>query len=166
MAKFVGGMDQDLLKMFETLEKDTDKMLSDMVSTGAEVVKTNCEAKMPRELKKAIDSQIKVSKVYKTPSDDGINKQVMYVCKSLLCNRRNGLSSVFALHNDIAGCSTYTGKLIFGPIVNELIPQSALRLFLERAYGPRRRLDLFVMADSPYLDLVHAGIKVFKGYVI
>ena len=77
MAKFGGGMDQDLLKMFETLEKDTDKMLSDMVSAGAEVVKTNCEAKMPRELKKAVDSQIKVSKVYKTPSDDGINQQVM-----------------------------------------------------------------------------------------
>ena len=66
MAKFVGGMDNELLKMFETLEKDTDKMLSDMVTAGAEVVKTNVNAKMPRQLKSVIENNVKITKVYKT----------------------------------------------------------------------------------------------------
>ena len=77
MANFIGGLPTDLIELFQTLEKDTDKMLSEMVSAGAEVVKSNCESKMPRELKRAIDSQVKLSKVYKTPTDDGINQQVM-----------------------------------------------------------------------------------------
>ena len=77
MAKFVGGMDTELLKMFETLEKDTDKMISDMVTAGAEVVKTNVNAKMPRQLKAVIENNVKITKVYKTPSDGGTNCQVM-----------------------------------------------------------------------------------------
>ena len=77
MASFVGGMDKDLLKMFETLERDTEAMISEMVSAGAEVVLENVNAKMPKEFAKVLNNNVKTSKVYKTPTDDGINRQVM-----------------------------------------------------------------------------------------
>lgn len=77
MANFVGGLPTDLIKKFEQLEIDTNKMLSDMVKAGAQVVRNNVNGKMPRELKKVVDSGAKVSKVYKTPTDDGINQQVV-----------------------------------------------------------------------------------------
>ena len=77
MAAFVGGMDQELIKMFEELDKNTETMVADMVNAGAQVVLNNVNSKMPRELKKAVESRVKLSKIYKTPSDDGINQQVM-----------------------------------------------------------------------------------------
>ena len=77
MASSVGGLPTDLIKMFETLEVNTDQMLSDMVKEGAQVVKANVEAKMPKNLSKVIANNVKVSKVYKTPTDDGINQQVV-----------------------------------------------------------------------------------------
>ena len=78
MAAFVGGLPDDLIKMFTDLEKDTEQMISDMVTAGAAVVEANVNAKMPRDFKKVLNgNNIKVTKVYKTPSDDGINCQVM-----------------------------------------------------------------------------------------
>ena len=77
MAAFVGGLPDDLIKMFTDLEKDTEQMLSDMVTAGAAVVEANVNAKMPRDLKKALNgNNVKITRVYKTPSDDGINCQV------------------------------------------------------------------------------------------
>ena len=77
MAAFVGGLPDDLIKMFTDLEKDTEQMISDMVTAGAAVVEANVNAKMPRDLKKALNgNNVKITRVYKTPSDDGINCQV------------------------------------------------------------------------------------------
>lgn len=78
MASFVGGMSEDLVKMFETLELNTEQMLSDMVRAGAEVVYVNVNAKIPKDFKKVLNgNNIKITKAYKTPSDNGINSQVM-----------------------------------------------------------------------------------------
>lgn len=78
MAAFVGGLPDDLIKMFTDLETDTEQMISDMVTAGAAVVEANVNAKMPRGFKKVLNgNNVKVTKVYKTPSDDGINCQVM-----------------------------------------------------------------------------------------
>lgn len=79
MAKFVGELPTDLIKMFETLELNTEAMLGEMVSAGAEVARQNVEAKIPRQLKAGMLSSgdaIRLTRVYKTPSDDGINCQV------------------------------------------------------------------------------------------
>lgn len=88
MAAFVGGMPDDLIKMFSELEKNTEQMLADMVTAGARVVEANVNAKMPRDLKKVLNgNNIKVTKAYKTPSDDGINAQVMIT--GYFVNRHN-----------------------------------------------------------------------------
>lgn len=78
MAAFVGGLPDDLIKMFTELEINTEQMLSDMITAGAAVVEANVNAKMPRDFKKVLNgNNVKITKVYKTPSDDGINCQVM-----------------------------------------------------------------------------------------
>jgi len=88
VAAFVGGMPDDLIKMFSELEKNTEQMLADMVTAGARVVEANVNAKMPRDLKKVLNgNNIKVTKAYKTPSDDGINAQVMIT--GYFVNRHN-----------------------------------------------------------------------------
>ena len=80
MARFEGELPTELIKQFETLELNTEKMLGEMVETGAEIAKQNIEAKMPRALRESLGSDnIIVSRVYKTPSDDGINCQAMIV---------------------------------------------------------------------------------------
>ena len=80
MAKFTGSLPTELIKQFETLELNTEKMLGEMVETGAEVARQNIEAKMPHALRESLGSDnIIVSRVYKTPSDDGINCQAMIV---------------------------------------------------------------------------------------
>lgn len=80
MAKFESILPTELIKQFETLELNTEKMLGEMVNAGAEVARQNIEAKMPRALYQALGSNnIIISRVYKTPSDDGINCQAMIV---------------------------------------------------------------------------------------
>lgn len=78
MARFSGGLPTDLIKTFESLGIDTEKMLGDMVEAGAEVALKNVKAKMPRSLREGLtDKNIRLTRVYKTPSDDGINCQAM-----------------------------------------------------------------------------------------
>ena len=78
MAKFTGNLPNDLIKQFESLALNTEKMLGDMVETGAQVARENIIAKMPDTLYNGLETNnIIVSKVYKTPSDDAINCQAM-----------------------------------------------------------------------------------------
>lgn len=78
MAKFSGGLPTDLIKTFESLGINTEKMLGEMVEAGAEVALKNVKAKMPRSLREGLtDKNIRLTRVYKTPSDDGINCQAM-----------------------------------------------------------------------------------------
>ena len=80
MAKFTGEVPTELIKQFETLEVNTEKMLGEMVQAGAEVAEKNIISKMPRALYEGLGSDnIILSRVYKTPSDDGINCQAMIV---------------------------------------------------------------------------------------
>lgn len=80
MAKFDISLPNELIKEFERLSVNTEKMLSDMVEEGARVSKNIVMAKMPSGLRESIDeNNVILTKVYKTPSDDGINCQVMIV---------------------------------------------------------------------------------------
>jgi hypothetical protein len=80
MARFESLLPTELIKQFETLEINTEKMLGEMVEAGAEVAEKNIIAKIPRALYEGLGSDnIITSRVYKTPSDDGINCQAMIV---------------------------------------------------------------------------------------
>ena len=72
MAKFQMELPNDLIKDFEKLNKDCDKIFGEMTKAGAEVVEKNMNANAPNEIK----GHIKISKTYQTPSDGGINTKV------------------------------------------------------------------------------------------
>lgn len=78
MARFSGGLPEDLIKLFKELEINTEKMIGEMTKAGAEVALDNIKAKMPKNLRAGLDEKnIRITRVYKTPSDDGINCQAM-----------------------------------------------------------------------------------------
>lgn len=80
MALFDTDFSKDLQKIFKDLEINTDKMLGEMVEAGAEVALSNIKAKMPQTLREGLsDENIKLSRIYETPSDNGINCQAMIV---------------------------------------------------------------------------------------
>lgn len=81
MAKFSLELPSDLMQAFKMLDANTEKMFGEMCEAGAEVVKELTWINMPKDFRNAITltDNLILSKVYKTPSDDGINVQCMIV---------------------------------------------------------------------------------------
>ena len=73
------NLTRELIEVFNQLEINIEKMIGEMVEAGAEVARSNIKAKMPKELYKAIETSgeadVNITRIYKTPSDDGINCQ-------------------------------------------------------------------------------------------
>jgi len=82
MARFNMELPTEVIKEFEKLTKDSDKIFGEMTQAGAEVVEKNIIANAPKGIRnsKMMDC-LKTSKVYKTPSDDGINTKVAFYGK-------------------------------------------------------------------------------------
>lgn len=79
MAKFNNALPTDLIKEFESLNINTEKMLGEMTKAGAETVYSNVKANAPAEIKDSdLMEHLRVSKTYKTPSDGGINNKVLF----------------------------------------------------------------------------------------
>ena len=78
MAKFHSELPNDLIKVFEDLETNCDDMFGEMCMAGAEVVYSKVKANMGKvfESTKSLEKGLKITRVYKTPSDDGINVHV------------------------------------------------------------------------------------------
>lgn len=78
MAKFKAELPNDLIKVFEELETDAPIMMGEMCKAGAAVVYD----KVVSNLGKAFQSTesllkgLKITKVYETQSDDGINVHI------------------------------------------------------------------------------------------
>jgi hypothetical protein len=80
MARYDASLPDDLIKLFTELEINTEQMLGEMVTAGAEVARANVWAKMPKSFAAALSfNNVILTRVYKTPSDDGINCQAMIV---------------------------------------------------------------------------------------
>lgn len=79
MAGFNAELPNDLIKEFETLEKNTQKMLEEMTEAGAKVVLENIRASVPQSwYGSGIMRCLTLTKPYKTPSDDGVNTKVAF----------------------------------------------------------------------------------------
>ena len=78
MAKFNAELPNDLIQTFDELETNAEMMMGEMCRVGAEVVHN----KVISNLKGSFDSigslmkGLKVTRVYKTPTDDGINVHI------------------------------------------------------------------------------------------
>lgn len=78
MAKLVVDIDDSVLKDISYIDKQFDHIFGGMTKAGAEVVYKNVISSLPEALKSSgFSSHVKLSKVYRTPSDDGINTKVM-----------------------------------------------------------------------------------------
>lgn len=77
MARFKNALPTDLIKEFESINMNTEKMLGEMTKAGAEKAYSNVMANLPSSFK---DSDIMrclyMTRVYKTPSDGGINTKI------------------------------------------------------------------------------------------
>lgn len=78
MAKFKNELPNDLIKVFEDLEENCDNIFGEMCKEGARVVYNNVTTNMGKAFKssKSLLKGLKITKVYKTPSDDGINVHI------------------------------------------------------------------------------------------
>jgi len=78
VASFEKELPNELILKFELLEKNTEEMMTEMTKAGAEVVREFIKVGMRESFKttKSIEKGLKVTKAYRTPSDDGINTKV------------------------------------------------------------------------------------------
>ena len=78
MARFNAEMPYDLLQTFEGLEKECTDIFGEMVDAGAKVVLKNVKSNMKKSFKNTapLEKGLRVTKIYKTPSDDGINVHI------------------------------------------------------------------------------------------
>lgn len=79
MAKFKMELPNEVMKEIQKIYGSTEQIFGEMTQAGALVVLENVRANVPESFK---DSEImkclRVTKVYKTPSDDGINTKVAF----------------------------------------------------------------------------------------
>ena len=79
MARFKVELPNDLIRQFERLDKNTDKMLSEMTEAGAKVVYENIKSNVPKSWHSSnIMKCLKLTKPYRTPSDDGVNTKIAF----------------------------------------------------------------------------------------
>lgn len=78
MARFEDGFAYDLIKEFEELGANCTEMFSEMVKAGAGVVYENVFRNMGESFEStaSLDNALKMTKVYKTPSDGGTNVHI------------------------------------------------------------------------------------------
>lgn len=77
MARFQMQLPDDVMKDVKRIYDNADEIFGKMTKAGAEVVKGNIETSVPASI---ADSKmmecLRITKTYKTPSDDGINTKV------------------------------------------------------------------------------------------
>lgn len=78
MAKFQVELPNELIKQIEELDNNAEEMFGEMTEAGAKVVYKNVKKNMSKSFKttKSLEGGLKITKVYKTPSDDGINTHI------------------------------------------------------------------------------------------
>ena len=77
MAKFEMELPEELMNDFKTVNDNADQIFGEMTKAGAEVVMNNILSNVPASFRGSnIMHCLKLTKVYKTPSDGGINTKV------------------------------------------------------------------------------------------
>ncbi len=79
MAKFNFELPTEIMKEFESIQGKTEEIFGEMTKAGAEVVMQNIRANVPDGIKNSdMMDCLKMTDIYKTPSDDGINTKVAF----------------------------------------------------------------------------------------
>lgn len=79
MAKFTMELPNEIMKDIEFINNNSDKIFGEMTKAGAETVVKNVRTNIPKGFADSdIMNCLKITKIYKTPSDDGINTKVAF----------------------------------------------------------------------------------------
>lgn len=77
MAQFEMQLPKEILNDFKKIYDNSDEIFGKMTKAGAEVVMNNIKSNVPASFKDSnIMKCLKITKTYKTPTDDGINTKV------------------------------------------------------------------------------------------
>ena len=79
MAKFMLELPDAVMKDFKKIHDNTEDIFGAMTEAGAKVVVKNIQANVPESFKRSkIMDCLRRTRIYKTPSDDGINTKVAF----------------------------------------------------------------------------------------
>ena len=79
MARFEFELPNDIIKDMQKIYKNADEIFGKMTQAGADVVESNIRANVPDGIRNSKMMRcLKITKVFKTPSDDGINTKVAF----------------------------------------------------------------------------------------
>lgn len=77
MAKFEMQLPNEILKDIQYIENNTENIFGQMTKAGAETVLSNVRTNIPKSFADSnIMNCLKITRIYKTPSDGGINTKV------------------------------------------------------------------------------------------
>lgn len=78
MARFNGDIDNTIMQDMEKLRLNSEVVFGEMVTAGADVALRNVRSNMRASFKstRSLEAGLGKTKVFKTPSDDGINVKV------------------------------------------------------------------------------------------
>lgn len=77
MARFEMQLPKEIMKDIEYINNNSDKIFGEMTKAGAEVTLKNVRSNIPPNFYDSdIMSCLKITKIYKTPTDKGINTKV------------------------------------------------------------------------------------------
>ena len=77
MAKFTMELPTEIMKDFEKVYKNSEQIFGGMTRAGAQVAYSNIRSNVPSSFRGSqIMNCMRITRVFKTPSDDGINTQV------------------------------------------------------------------------------------------
>ena len=79
MAKYEMQLPDKIIKDIEQVDRDCEKIFGKMTQAGAKVVMDNIKRSAPAGIKKSkMMRNLIMTKIYKTPSDGGINTKVAF----------------------------------------------------------------------------------------
>ena len=79
MARFEMQLPTEIMKDFQKINDNADEIFGEMTKAGAEVVDHNIRANLPQSIRNSKMMQcLQTTRVYKTPSNDGINTKVAF----------------------------------------------------------------------------------------
>ena len=96
MGRFNMILPDDVMKDFEKIYKNSDEIFGSMTQAGAKVVEKNIRSNAPKGVRNEpkLMNKLRVSRVYKTPSDGGINTKIAFFygkgSESGYFNNKNG----------------------------------------------------------------------------
>ncbi len=113
MAKFVMQLPTEIIKDLEYINGNSDKIFGEMTKAGADVTIKNIRSNIPKSFADSnIMNCLKVTRVYKTPSDQGINTKVGFFG---YFTNKNGVSTPAPLVANVFeyGSSKFTKRPFF-----------------------------------------------------